>query len=37
MTTKEIIQLAKEITLVDLIGAITVFAAPIIFLILVGV
>ena len=37
MTTKEIIQLAKEITLADFIGAITVFAAPIIFLILVGV
>ena len=37
MTTKEIIQLAKEVTLADFIGAVTVFAAPIIFLILVGV
>jgi len=37
MTIQEIIQLAKEITLADFIGAITVFTAPIIFLILVGV
>jgi len=37
MTIKEIIQIAKEITLADFIGAVTVFAAPIIFLILVGV
>tara|TARA_R110002050_G_scaffold142521_1_gene267749 strand:+ start:1269 stop:1382 length:114 start_codon:yes stop_codon:yes gene_type:complete len=37
MTFKEIIQIAKEITLADFIGAVTVFAAPIIFLILVGV
>jgi len=37
MTTKEIIQLAKEITLADFIGGVALFAAPIIFLILVGV
>ena len=37
MTTKEIIQLAKEITLADFLGAVALFAAPILFLILVGV
>ena len=37
MTAKEIIQIAKEITLADFIGAVALFATPIIFLILVGV
>ena len=37
MTIQEIIQIAKEITLADFIGAVALFAAPILFLILVGV